>query len=86
MKSPSSILDRFLDPFTECLNPEDARRVVELRPDAATQDRIEELREKANEGKLFDSEGAEYEEFLETIDLVGTLQAKARTFLAKQTS
>jgi hypothetical protein len=83
MNSPPSILDRFLDPFTECLTPEVAQRVAELRPDAATQARIDELREKANEGKLSDAERAEYEEFVESIDLIGILKAKARTFLAK---
>ena len=86
MNSPATILDRFLDPFTECLTAEVAQRVAELRPDAATQARIDELREKANEGKLSDAERAEYEEFVESIDLVGILKAKARTFLAKHTS
>jgi len=43
MNSPASVLDRFLDPFTECLTPEVAQRVADLRPDAATQARIDEL-------------------------------------------
>ena len=86
MNSPATILDRFLDPFTECLTAEVAQRVAELRPDAATQTRFDELREKGNEGKLSDAERAEYEEFVQSIDLVGILKAKARTFLAKHTS
>ena len=86
MNSPPSILDRFLDPFTDCLTPEVAQRVAELRPDAATQARIDELREKANEGTLSEAERAEYDEFVESIDLLGILKAKARTFLAKHTS
>jgi hypothetical protein len=61
MNSPTSVLSRFLDPFTECLTPEVAQRVADLRPDAATQARIDELREKANEGKLSEAERAEYE-------------------------
>jgi hypothetical protein len=86
MNSPTSVLSRFLDPFTECLTPEVAQRVADLRPDAATQARIDELREKANEGKLSEAERAEYEEFVESIDIVGILKGKARTFLAKYMS
>ena len=86
MNSPASVLDRFLDRFTECLTPEVARRVADLRPDAATQARIDELREKANEGKLSEAERAEYEEFVESIDIIGILKAKARAFLAKYMS
>jgi hypothetical protein len=86
MNSPASVLDGFLDPFTECLTPEVAQRVVELQPDAATQARIDELREKANEGTLSEAERVEYEEFVESIDIIGILKAKARTFLAKYMS
>jgi hypothetical protein len=86
MNSPTSVLNRFLDRFTECLTPEVAQRVADLRPDAATQDRIDELREKANEGKLSEAERAEYEEFVESIDIVAILKAKARTFLARYMS
>jgi hypothetical protein len=86
MNSSASILDRFLDPFTECLTPEVAQRVAELQPDAALVARIDELREKANEGELPEAERAEYDEFVESIDLLGILKAKARTFLAKCTS
>jgi hypothetical protein len=47
MNSPANVLNRFLDSFTECLTPEVAQRVADLRPDAATQARIDELREKS---------------------------------------
>ena len=86
MNSSASILDRFLDHFTECLTPEVAQRVADLQLDAALAARIDELREKANEGELTEAEQAEYAEFVESIDLLGILKAKARTFLAKCTS
>jgi uncharacterized protein YnzC (UPF0291/DUF896 family) len=63
-----------------------AKRVADLQPDAALVARIDELREKANEGELTEAERADYEEFVESIDLLGILKAKARTFLAKCTS
>lgn len=84
--SQASILDRFLDPVTECLSPEVAQRLVELRLDPATQARIEELREKANEGRLSSDERADYEEIVEGMDFIAILKAKARTALARQAS
>jgi hypothetical protein len=83
MISPVAILDRLLDPFAECLTREAARRIVDLRPDEETQARIEQLREKANEGRLTEAEREEYEEFIEGMDLIGILKAKARAAMAK---
>ena len=76
-------LDRFLDPIAACLTPDVARQIAELRIDEDTMRRLEELREKANEGTLTDSERAEYEEFVEGHDFLTILQAKARALLTK---
>ncbi len=87
MKSMSNtVLDRFLRPFTECLTPEVAQRIVNLQLDAQSQVRLNELAAKANEGQLTDDERQEYEEFVEGIDLIGILKARARTVLAKHAS
>ena len=83
MIATTTVLDRFLDPFADCLTPEVARRVVELRPDQATQARLEALREKANEGQLSESDRAEYEEIVEGLDILGILKAKARAAMSK---
>ena len=84
MKSMSNtVLDRFLRPFTECLTPEVAQRIVNLQLDSQSQVRLDELAAKANEGQLTDDERQEYEEFVEGIDLMGILKARARTVLAK---
>ena len=83
-RSPSTVLDRFLDPFTECLTPEVARRIVALRADPELQARLEELADKANEGQLSEAEEAEYRTHIEAIDLITVLQAKAGSFLEKQ--
>ena len=75
-------LDRLLDPFAKCLTGEVARQFVELRADPETQARIDELGAKANEGTLTQAERSEYEAYVEAIDVVSILQAKARKTLA----
>lgn len=56
-------LDRILDPVGRCLTPEVARALMDLRTDAETQARIDELADKATEGTLPAPERAEYEEY-----------------------
>lgn len=55
-----SYLDRLLDPLTEALNPESASALLNLRANEELESRIEELRQKANEGTLTAAEDAEY--------------------------
>jgi hypothetical protein len=83
MLTPVTILDRFLDPFAECLTREAARRIIDLHPDQETLARLEQLRGKANEGQLTEADRAEYEEFIEGMDIMGLLKAKARAALVK---
>jgi hypothetical protein len=77
----ADVLDRVLDPFTHCLTPEVARRIANLRADSATQTRVDELADKANEGQLTDEERAEYDPYRSAFHLVTILQSKARTLL-----
>jgi hypothetical protein len=79
----NTVLDRFLRPLTDCLTPEVAQRIVNLQLDAQSQARLDELAAKANDGQLTDDERQEYEEFVEGIDLMGILKARARTVLAQ---
>ena len=79
----TSYLDRLLDPLTDVFTPEVATAIVELRADSELQTHIAELRRKANEGTLTPAEEAEYKEFVEAVDLISIIQAKARHFLAK---
>ena len=81
----AAILDRMLDPVARCFTPEVARRLVDLQPDPATQARITQLAAKANEGELSPEERAEYEDYVEAVDLIGILKAKAGALLAGQT-
>ena len=77
-------LDRILDPVARCLTPDVARQVVELRPDPSAQSRIDELAAKANDGSLTPAERVEYAGYVEAIDVVSILQAKARKMLGSQ--
>jgi len=79
-----TVSERMLQPVTDCLTPEVARRIVDARLDAETQARIDELARKANRGTLTVQERDEYAEFVEYIDLVGIIKAKARLLLQQQ--
>ena len=80
----ATVLERLLSPIGECLTPEVAKKISDLRADTATQARIDELAAKANDGSLSEAESAEYEAFVEAIDLVSVLQEKARGVLDSQ--
>lgn len=82
----TSIPNLMLQPITDCLTPEVARRVVEAKLDPATQTLIDELANKANRGCLSDDERAQYAEFVEYIDIVGIFKAKARSVLNRNSS
>lgn len=74
----SAILDKMLEPVTRCLTPAVAKRITELRADSVTQARIDELAAKCNEGALTEAEQREYGAYMDAIDLIGILPAKAR--------
>jgi hypothetical protein len=77
------LLDRLLDPFAEILTPDVARRLVAYRFDANAQAEIDQLARKCNEGKLSDQERRAYETYVNTIDFIAILQAKARASLRR---
>jgi hypothetical protein len=78
-----SPLDRLLDPVARCLTADVAQRLADIRPDPATQARIDHLAAKASEGLLAPAELTEYQGYVEAIDIVSILQAKARKVLAE---
>lgn len=77
------VLGRLLEPLTECFTPEVASRIANLRADPQTQQRLDELAAKANEGDLSDEENDEYRAHVEAVDLIGILQAKVRVAIRK---
>jgi len=77
-------LDRLLEPLADCLSPDVAAKVADLRADKAMQTRIDYLADRANEGLLTDEEHEEYAGYLHAIDVISVLQAKARSQLRSQ--
>lgn len=76
-----TVLEAYLAPLAECFTPDVARRIVDFRPDARTEERLDLLRQKANEGTLSPAEQDEYQEFVDALDFVGLIKARARTLL-----
>ncbi|PYR98496.1 MAG: hypothetical protein DMG15_21620 [Acidobacteria bacterium] len=84
-RGSTAVLERLLDPVSRSLNIEAARKLVQLKADAQTQARVDELARKCNEGELTSAERSEYEAFVTAGNLIAILQAKARLILAKKT-
>jgi hypothetical protein len=76
------LLDRWLDPVGQALNAEAAGRLIDLRADPQTQQRVEELADRNTEGLLTPDERAEYEALVTAADVIAILQAKARARIA----
>jgi hypothetical protein len=57
-------------------------RQLKVRADPALQARLDDLASKANEGELSEREREQYDAYVEAIDLIAILQAKARKILA----
>lgn len=79
----ATLLDRLVEPVTECLTETAARKLVALRAEPELQARVDELAEKANFGTLTADERAEYDGYLAAFHLVTLVQAQARKFLSQ---
>lgn len=84
--SSISILEQFLEPVAEILPPETARQLLALPLNPRLQARLDELAEKANCGVLTEPERAEYEEYVEGLDVIGIFKAQARAALQRRGS
>ncbi len=74
-------LDRLLDPVRDILTPEVALGLTDLRADAATQARLDELAEKNASATISAEERAEYDAMVDAGNVIAVLQAKARSVL-----
>ena len=75
-----------LDPVARCFTPDVASQIASLRADATWQARLDAFAGKANDGELTEEEREEYDAYVEAIDLISILQAKARQILANSTA
>jgi hypothetical protein len=78
----AQLLDRLLDPVLRSLTPESARRLLDMRADAADQMRMDQLADRCNEGLLTPEERSEYEAYVAAASLIAALQARARATLS----
>lgn len=85
MATASDLLSTYLDPIAEELTPQQARKILSVKPTDQLIARVHELGEKANSGTLSEHESAEYEYYVDVDDAIGLLKAKARNLLSQPT-
>lgn len=84
MKSVNTLLDQLMDPVVRTLTPDVAKAIVDLRADPKLQERMDELAEKCNEGKMTPDEREEYETNIRFGNFIAIMQAKARRLLKRR--
>jgi hypothetical protein len=82
----TAVLEEMLEPVTRAFSRDVAQALVNIRASDTAQARITELAEKCNEGLLTPDERAQYETYVNAVDLISLLQAKARVWLARHAS
>ena len=78
MATVHEALTDLLDPLGECMTPDVARRVIQLRASADQNQRMQVLAEKSAAGTLSTEEREEYEAFVSAGTFIAILQSKAR--------
>ena len=80
----STAFERGVRPVLEIILPGKAEDVLNFRPDAALQDRIEDLAAKSSEGELNEPEREEYEGYVRANKFIAILQRQARRLLGSK--
>jgi hypothetical protein len=75
-----TVLETYLGPLAEYISPDVARRIVDFRHDSQTEE-LHYLRQKANDGAPTETERTEYQEFVDALEFMGLLKARARSVL-----
>ena len=83
MATVHSALTELLDPLGDCMTPEVARKVIQLRASADANGRMQFLAGKSAAGTLSDEEREEYESCVSAGTFIAILQAKARRMLGQ---
>ena len=83
MATVHSALTDLLDPLGDCMTPEVARKVVQLRSSADANSRMQLLAGKSTAGPLTDAEREEYDACVSAGTFIAILQAKARRMLGQ---
>lgn len=83
MATGTAFLSTFIEPIIEDLTPQQAHRILAIKPTDRLIARAQELSDKANNGTLTERERAEYEYYVDVDDVIGLLKAKARSLLGQ---
>jgi hypothetical protein len=78
----TTVLDNLIEPLSECLTPESARRLLALKADPKLQARVDDLAGRHSRGELTPEEQAEYSGYVYFDTFVAILKSKARQLLA----
>ena len=77
----TTVHGRLIEALAECLTMDAARKIVALRADDPSQQYVDELADKANQGTLTEDEKSEYDRCLAAFHFIAVMQAKARLIL-----
>jgi len=83
MAYPHTVLTAILDPLGECMTPDVAQRVIQLRASPEANIRMHLLAGKSAQGTLSEEEREEYESCVSVGTFIAILQAKARTIVGQ---
>jgi len=83
MAYPHTVLTAILDSLGECMTPEVARRVIQLRASAEANIRMHLLAGKSAQGTLSEEDREEYESCVSAGTFIAILQAKARKIVGQ---
>lgn len=79
--SVTPILNRLVEPLSDCLTKESAQRLLALKADPVLQARVDELADKCSNGTLTNEERDEYARYVSFGTFIAILKSKARLML-----
>jgi hypothetical protein len=83
MATVTDFLSTYIEPLAEDLTPQQAQKILSIKPTDELLARVVNLSDKANAGTLTEYERAEYEYYVDVDDVIGILKAKARRLLSQ---
>jgi hypothetical protein len=83
MATATEFLSTYLEPLAEDLTPQQAQKILAVKPTEKLITRVHDLADKAEAGTLTEQERAEYEYYVDVDDAIGLLKAKARRLLGR---
>jgi len=79
----TAVLEEILEPVTRAFSRDLAEALVNLRASPCAEQCISEFADKCNQGLLTAEERGQYESYVNAVDLISVLRAKAPLWLAR---